>query len=144
MKEYQKKVSQWLIACFGEEIANDKQERCFRFMEESLELVQSLGMTKEQVLQLVDYTFSRPLGEPIQEVGGVIVTLNALCYAVGISLERCADMELDRVNEKIEKIRSKHFSKPKNITSPLPGNDKDEDENRWDDDFMIAMTEQRL
>lgn len=121
MREYQKKVSAWLIDCFGLDIAIDQQERCFRFMEESLELVQSIGMTKDQVLQLVDYTFSRHQGEPAQEVGGVIVTLNALCFASKIDLKDCADNELGRIIEKIDKIRAKHFSKPQNIVSPIPG-----------------------
>lgn len=118
---YQERVTNWLLQCFGPEISGDKTERCFRFTEESLELVQSLGITKEQVLQLVDYTFDRPLGEPNQEVGSVMVTLAALCYAADLNLETCAENEYQRILVKIDKIRAKHFSKPKDVLSPIPG-----------------------
>jgi hypothetical protein len=121
-KNYQENISKWIITCFGEEIANDKIERCFRFAEESMELVQSLGVTKEQMFELVNYTFSRPLGEPHQEVGGVMVTLSALCSATDLNLETCADDEYQRILTKIDKIRAKHFSKPANVLSPIPGN----------------------
>ncbi len=120
--KYQQKVENWLIKCFGEEIARDKTERCFRFTEESLELVQSLGITKEQVLELVEYVFNRPFGEPHQEVGGTMVTLAALCGAADLCLEDAANDEYERILTKIDKIRSKHFSKPQNVLSPIPGN----------------------
>lgn len=119
---YQERVTNWLLQCFGPEISSDKTERCFRFIEESLELVQALGITKHQVLQLVDYTFDRPLGEPKQEVGGVMVTLAALCFAADLNLENCAEDEYKRILLKIDKIREKHFSKPKGVLSPIPGN----------------------
>lgn len=122
IEDYQIKIAAWLLECFGPEISNDKTERCFRFTEESLELVQSLGITKEQVLQLVDYVFDRPIGEPKQEIGGTIVTLAALCYATNIDLEYCAKNEYERILTKIEKIRAKHFNKPKGVLSPISGN----------------------
>ncbi len=122
MEDYQIKIAAWLLECFGPEISNDKTERCFRFTEESLELVQSLGITKDQVLKLVDYVFDRPIGEPEQEVGGTMVTLAALCYAADLNLEDCAETEYERILTKIDKIRAKHFSKPQNVLSPIPGN----------------------
>lgn len=118
MKEFQIKVYEWLIKCFGSTIANDRKERNHRFIEESLELVQSLGCTKEEVLMIVDYTYSRPIGKPQQEVGGVIVTLCALCTPNGLRLEACAEAELVRIHNKIELIRQKQATKPKD--SPLP------------------------
>lgn len=119
---YQEKITNWLLLCLGAEIASDKTERCFRFTEESLELVQSLGIAKDQVLQLVDYVFDRHLGEPHQEVGGVMVTLAALCHASGLNLETASEDEYNRICLESDKIRVKHFSKPKNILSPIPGN----------------------
>lgn len=118
IKDYQNKVAEWVVECFGEEIAHDKAERNHRFIEEALELAQACGCTKSEVLQLVEYVFSRPEGEPGQEVGGVMTTLNSLCFAHEINLEDAATTELDRVWEKIEKIREKRANKPKN--SPLP------------------------
>jgi hypothetical protein len=117
---FQKKLKEWTILCFGEQIANDKLERNHRFLEESLELVQSLGLTKEEANKLVDYVYNRPIGEPEQEIGGVYVTLNALCNANEFDLHICAETEINRIHqpEILEKIRIKQKTKPKN--SPLP------------------------
>lgn len=124
MRKYQQDVKNWCVTCFGETTATDTAERSWRFMEEALELVQSLGMTDEQVKQLVDYVYSREVGEPGQEVGGVMVTLSALVAASGLDLEECALTELNRINQPhiIEKIRAKHARKPHK--SPLPGDYK--------------------
>jgi NTP pyrophosphatase (non-canonical NTP hydrolase) len=124
ISDYQFKVWAWVNECFGEQVSQDATERSFRFIEESLELVQSLGATKEEVLKLVDYVYSRDVGELEQEIGGVMVTLAALNAAMDICLEQAAIRELERVNAKIEKIRSKHFSKPQDVRSPIPGTDK--------------------
>lgn len=118
---FQQRVRPWLIACFGKEVAENVPERNFRFIEEALELVQSLGCTKEEVLELVDYVYSRPVGEPYQEVGGTMVTLAALCLATGLNMTQNGETELARINTPkiIEKIRRKQATKPKH--SPLPG-----------------------
>ncbi len=106
-----------MLTCFGETISADKAERNHRFIEEALELVQSLGCTKADVLMLVDYVYGRPLGAPPQEVGGVMVTLAALCLANELSMEGCGEEELERVWGLVEKIRQKQLTKPK---GPLP------------------------
>jgi hypothetical protein len=116
---FQAAVHEWMLRCFGIEIADDKVERNHRFLEESLELVQSLGTTKEEALKLVEYVYGRPAGEPHQEVGGTMVTLAALCRAQGISMEIAGEVELQRCWGKIEQIRAKQAAKPK--FSPLPG-----------------------
>ncbi|MEX0409334.1 hypothetical protein ABGN05_27200 [Aquibium sp. LZ166] len=41
----------------------------------------------------------RDLGEPHQEVGGVMVTLAALCAANGLDMERSGAQELDRIED---------------------------------------------
>lgn len=116
--EFQNKVSDWLLKCFGEHISNDKIERNHRFLEESLELVQSIGCTKSEAHQLVEYVFNRPSGKTFQEIGGVMVTLAALCCANGFDMNDEGQKELKRVNLKIDKIREKQANKPKH--SPLP------------------------
>jgi hypothetical protein len=107
--------------CFGPLIAGDKEERGFRFLEESLELVQSTGCSKEDAHKLVDYVYGRPVGEIAQEVGGVSVTLAALCQANGVSWEAAAVDEYRRINtrEAMLKIQQKQLTKPQR--SPLPG-----------------------
>jgi len=115
---FQKRVLAWLMECFSMEVCRDGTERNHRFLEESLELVQSLGCTRSEAHQLVDYVFDRPTGEPMQELGGVQVTLAALCFPHDLDMHQAAETELARVWTKIEKIRAKQAAKPKH--SPLP------------------------
>jgi hypothetical protein len=115
---FQARVKHWLLACFGERISSDKAERSHRFIEEALELVQSAGCSRVECLQLVDYVYGRPVGELKQEVGGVATTLAALCSAYEINASECAEAELARVWQKIDRIREKQAAKPK--YSPLP------------------------
>lgn len=116
---FQQRVQPWLLACFGAEIAADRMERNHRFFEESTEAVQANGMTRSEAHQLVDYTFDRPVGELSQEVGGVMITLAALCLASGVDMHQAAEVELERIWTKLEAIRAKQAAKPKH--SPLPG-----------------------
>lgn len=118
MSDFQSRVYQWVCSCFGVKVAADKVERNHRFLEESLELAQSLDCSREEAHQLVDYVFSRPIGEPYQEVGGVMLTLAALCQANDLDMMVSGETELERVWTKIEKIREKQANRPNN--SPLP------------------------
>jgi hypothetical protein len=115
---FQARVHDWIIACFGAEIGADVIERNHRFLEEGLELVQANGCTASEAHQLVDYVFGRPVGEPHQEVGGVMNTLAALCTAAGLDMAGAGEVELSRVWTKVEQIRAKQAAKPKH--SPLP------------------------
>ncbi|AWN47205.1 hypothetical protein DK419_13485 [Methylobacterium terrae] len=115
---FQQRVDPWLIACFGEEVARDKQERAHRFLEEALELVQAAGCTAHEAHQLVAYVYGRPAGEMAQEVGGVMTTLAAFCLAHGLDMHEAGETELARIWTKVEKIRAKQAAKPKH--SPLP------------------------
>lgn len=117
---FQKRVHRWMMDCFSMEICRDRDERNHRFLEEALELVQSLGCTRSEAYQLVDYVYGRPAGDPRQEVGGTMVTLAALCLAADIDLQDSAETELARILQPhiMNKIRAKQASKPKH--SPLP------------------------
>lgn len=116
---FQDGVKPWLLTCFGAEIANNRIERNHRFLEEALELVQACGCSREHAHQIVDYVYGRPVGEPFQEVGGVMVTLAALCLANGLNMHDSGDKELERVWAKMDAIREKQARKIKD--SALPG-----------------------
>lgn len=117
-ESFQQRVQPWLLACFGELISGDREERNHRFLEEAIELVQANGCTASEAHQLVDYVFGRPVGELSQEAGGVMVTLAALCLASDVDMHQCGEVELARIWTKVEAIRTKQAAKPKH--SPLP------------------------
>lgn len=115
---FQGRVAPWMLACFGPEIASDKVERNHRFLEEAIELVQACGCPREDAHALVDYVFDRPVGYRWQEVGGVMVTLAALCLAHDLDMHNWGEIELRRIWTKLSKIRAKQAAKPHG--SPLP------------------------
>jgi hypothetical protein len=114
LSEYQSRVAPWMQLCFGPKISADTIERNHRFLEEALELVQACGCMREDAKQLVDYVYDRPIGERSQEVGGVMVTLAALCLAQGLDMHGAGEAELARIlqPEIVHKIRLKQATKP--------------------------------
>ena len=116
----QVRVKPWLFECFGVIIAGNRQERNHRFLEEALELVQSCGCDRSEAHQLVDYVFDRSVGSKTQEVGGVMITLAALCLAQDMDMHECGEVELARIWTKIEQIRAKQAAKPQHSPFPAP------------------------
>jgi hypothetical protein len=123
---FQQKVQPWMMECFGPEISADTKERNHRFLEEALELVQACICTKTDAHLLVEYVFNRPEGEKSQEVGGVMVTLAALCLAQQLDMHEAGDVELARIWTKVEQIRAKQASKRALFNSPLPSGEAEE------------------
>lgn len=118
--DFQHRVGTWVLACFGRQNYKDPKQRADRFMEEAIELYQACGGTHHDVLELANYVYHRPAGDIMQEVGGVSVTLAALCSAQGIALGAAATREITRVEQNIDRIRLKQLGKV-NPGSPLPG-----------------------
>lgn len=120
---HQKRVAAWMQECFGPEITSDKIERADRFLEEALELAQATGWSADRGHALVDYVFARPVGEIGQEVGGVMVTLAALCNVFEVDIEAEAKREVDRITQPdvILKIRAKQAAKPTGSALPSAG-----------------------
>lgn len=118
---FQRRVTKWFRACFPPAVCDDMQERGDRFLEESLELLQSHSYDLSRVATLVDYVRDRPSGDPKQEVGGVMVTLTAYCVVAGIDVVDEAWTELRRIEDPAvtEKIRLKQASK-RDIHGPRP------------------------
>ncbi len=111
---FQERVWTWLELCFKEqfpELINDAKERQHRFIEESLELVQTLGLSKQEVLSLVEYVYQRPVGAIEHEAGGTCTTLAVLLKSLDIDMNAIAEKELKRNYEIIDRIREKQYSK---------------------------------
>lgn len=115
---FQNRVQPWMMACFGPEISGDRVERGDRLLEEVFELLQSDGYDPARVPALRDYVWGREKGEPVQEVGGVMVTLAAYCLAHELDMHEAGETELARIWTKVEKIRAKQAAKP--VGSALP------------------------
>lgn len=113
---FQDRVVQWRDACFADD-TTEPHERGDRFLEEVLELLQSIGYPRKRIQALVGYVYGRPVGDPAQEVGGTMLTLAMLCHEKGIRLNEAGEAELARVWTKIDKIREKQATKPR---GPLP------------------------
>jgi hypothetical protein len=91
----------------------DVEERVLRFLEESIELGQVEGVTKEQALALIEQVYAKPPGVTSQEIGGVLTTLAAYFAVTGASPEQLFERELRRIEQPdiMEKIRTKHDGK---------------------------------
>ena len=118
---FQARVKTWLLACFGPAIAADRLERQDRALEEVLELLQSLGYPLARIAALADYVYGRSVGDPHQELGGVMVTLASLSQAIGLDMHEAGEAELARVTrpEVISKIRVKQAAKPTGSALPI-------------------------
>lgn len=104
-------VLQWAKTTFGTDALNPK-ERAFRLLEESIELCQAFGIHKDMAHRLVTAVYEKPLGDPIQEIGGIAVCLAALCARLGISRRFAFTIEFNRCLEKaVDTIRPKYRKK---------------------------------
>ncbi|QDG93246.1 hypothetical protein NIBR502774_12460 [Rhizobium sp. NIBRBAC000502774] len=117
-QRFQARVYEWTTACFPQSAQSDVSERAHRFLEEAIELVQASNCSREEAHALVDYVFSRPEGASLQEAGGVLVTLAALCSVQGIDMELAGEKELSRNWSRIDKIRAKQAAKPQGSALP--------------------------
>lgn len=119
-RPYQHRVHMWMLQCFGLDIARDEVERGDRLLEEVFELLQSRGYDFSRIPQVANYVAARPVGEPGQELGGVMVCIFAAANAYGLDVGAEAERELTRISEPetMAKIRAKQAAKPS--MSPLP------------------------
>lgn len=116
---FQARIRPWMLATFGAAIADDELERGDRHLEEVLELLQSLNYPRERVYALARFVWGRPAGDPPQEVGGVMVTLAALCLVHGMDMHIEGERELARIWGMVEKIRAKQAAKPTGSALPV-------------------------
>lgn len=117
LRGFQREVGRWYDRMFrGTPYEHSTKTLAFRFFEESTELVQAAGMTHEEAIHQVNYVFGREIGEPRQEVGGTMITLQHLASALEVDIENAAIEELDRITtpEVMAKIYDKQQFKNDN------------------------------
>lgn len=137
---FQDAVGKWMDQCFIPSLYSNMVERGDRLLEEVLELLQATGYDQKRVATLVNYVFGRPVGDPGQEVGGVMITLAGFCYVAGLDMHAEGQRELDRIRqpEVMAKIRAKQEAKNAlHFDTPLPGNTKTQTDS--DDAWTIAQ-----
>jgi hypothetical protein len=100
LDDLQDKVSTWGAACFGAEHMADHKVRALRLLEEAIEFAQSVEAPMEQCAKLVEYVYSRPSGEPKQELGGVGVGWVAAAAALSTTALEALRTEVERVSSK--------------------------------------------
>ena len=95
--ERQTLVHEWGARAFGRDHMNDPVVRAVRFLEEACELSQAAGLPEGHALRVLAHVYARPAGDRGQEIGGVGVTLLALCTALGYNADLCERDEIARV-----------------------------------------------
>lgn len=90
----------WAVATFGD-YARKPDERARRLLEEVVELVQSLSVTKYDVWKIVERTYDRLAGDPVKELAqvGLTVECMAACLSV-VDLSDAIDVEFARIRAK--------------------------------------------
>lgn len=103
----QAQIRKWVETRLGAD-AMDLHERGMRFLEEAMELAQAVGVSSASAMKIGAVVYNKPRGVAAQEVGGVGVTLLALCAASDIDMMASIDMETERIfNLPAEKFRKR-------------------------------------
>lgn len=105
------RISQWAEDTFGKEVVLSKEERAWRFFEESLELAHAAGITKEDALAMLEEEFSKTPGDVKQEAADVRITLAVLCVPWEVDLERQTEKKLRECIANKQKILAKQKTK---------------------------------
>lgn len=98
----QRLVQDWLARAFGPVLDRhaDPRERARRVLEEALEFFQSVEGSKHEAYTLVDRTFGRPPGQPLEELGQLGITLLAAGVGLGASADVQERMQLEAIMDK--------------------------------------------
>lgn len=109
MQRLQAKLAvEWAVRCFGRDHVYDTKVRSLRLAEESIELTQAYGVSRDMLHKLVDTVYDRPKSDdPLQEMGGIALTLEVLCGINMIDSDHVLETELRRVLSK----PTEHFTK---------------------------------
>jgi hypothetical protein len=90
----------WAIRSFGRDHVFDTRIRALRVAEEAVELAQAAWVEEAQMHKLVGLVYSRPPGEVLLEVGGVLMTTYILAARLGYDPKDIFADELLRVLQK--------------------------------------------
>lgn len=98
MMTAQRMAFAWAVQTYGE-VAKKARYQAFRFLEEALELVQAMGLTKEDAIRTVEWVFSRSVGTVRVEVGDVRLSIDILAESQGVSSDDCYTACASRISD---------------------------------------------
>jgi hypothetical protein len=90
---------QWAVETFGA-VARNRDERAARLVEEAIELAQAEGVGLDVVERIARHVYSKPAGDPVAELQGVALTLDACAENMGDSVAGATARELARVRSR--------------------------------------------
>ena len=117
---HQKLVQEIGQAVFGYDKMSDKRERALRFGEEAMELMRAVGLSLQDVANLMDYEFDRPAGNIEQEIADAGVTLYALADNYDVDVDLAVEREIIRVLRDADAIKAKDAAKPDSVKTSSP------------------------
>lgn len=109
---FQTRASMCVRKKFGNELAHDRLELTYRFLEEALKLSQACGCTRESVHGLVDYVYDKQEGHRNKELGATMLALAALCTALNLDMKTAGELELKRVHFLTKEIKAQKTKGP--------------------------------
>ncbi len=109
----QEQIRVWVETRLGVK-AMHTHERALRSLEETLELGQTLAVTREEAHKLVDHVFDKEVGDTYQELGGAALTLLACASGCHANLGDAIHRELTRIYslpmEKFQKRQAENIA----------------------------------
>lgn len=109
-KPLQQRVWTWLVTAFGGKFLSP-QDRVLRALEEAVELAQAADILQEVAYAMVEHVYSRPKGDPRQELAGLVNTTLMVAEAYGLDGLEAGRDELIDAWERIDVIRLKQAEK---------------------------------
>lgn len=102
---------QWAIETFGN-VARNRDERAARLVEEAVELAQAEGVPLAVIERIGRHVYSKPPGDPIAELQGVALTLDACAENLGDTVAAATERELARVRSRsVSEWKQRHDAK---------------------------------
>lgn len=115
---FQRIVEGVMAQTFGPDIFKDKPERNQRFLEAAIRLFRSCGGNATEAWRMVDYVYAQPSDAKIEEVGGVMVNLAALCESQDVQSTGLGILYLERIRGNMPRARGIERRKPRISPSP--------------------------
>lgn len=93
---FQKRLFSWLKKSTSIQTAYNPSLRVELFIKKSLELSQSIGMSRDRLVELVNYTYNKPTCRVDDSIVGVTMSLAALSEARDMDIILLVERELDK------------------------------------------------